>query len=171
MLFGRSSDGDALPLLQPALGRTSTPPPVVAPVALVLVPPAPMPLELVSFADVVAPPAPPWLVVAVLPGPALLPWPVVPPIVPAVEPPSVEDDVDVDVALLLTGVPPLVALVFEALALEPTVLDPVPLDSDVFEVAPAADVVPSFASELQPELQPTRARSAARAARRGASAL
>lgn len=57
MLLGRLSDGDALPLAQPALGRTSTPPPVVLPV--VPVPPAPVLLLLVSLADEVAPPAPP----------------------------------------------------------------------------------------------------------------
>jgi len=144
-------------LLQPALGSTSTPPPVV-PVALV----PPVPLPLVPFVDVVAPPAPPVVTVLVL-----VTWPVVPPVVPCVEPPTVEED---EVALLVTDIPPRVPLVFEALALEPTVLDPVPLVSDVFEVTSGADGGPSPPSELQPTFQPTRVKSAAPTTRRGASA-
>lgn len=91
-----------------------------------------------------------------------------PPIVPAVEPPSVVEDEAV--ALLVTDVPPRVPLVFEALALEPTVLDPVPLVSDVFAVTSAADGGPSPSSELQPTFQPTSAKSPARTTRQGTSA-
>lgn len=159
-----------MPSLQPALGSTSTPPPVVVPPAVV--PPAPVLLAPVSLADVVAPPEPPWPVLALLPGPALVTWPVVPPIAPVVGPPIEEDET---VALLVADVPPLVSELLEALLLEPTALELVLLVSEVVEVVelpPAADGGPSLSSELQPKCQPTRARSAgdARKTRRVASA-
>lgn len=102
----------------------------------------------------------------VLPGPALVTWPVVPPVVPVVEPLSVAEDEAV--ALLVTGVPPLVPLVLEVLALVPLVLELVLLVSAAFEVGPPADVGPPLSSELQPTFQPTRAKTAAGTTRRGA---
>ena len=132
---------------------------------VVPVPPAPVLLLLVSLADEVAPPAPPWPVLPVLPGPALVTWPVVLPVVPVVEPLSVAEDEAV--ALLVTGVPPLVPLVLEVLALVPTVLELVLLVSAVFDVGSPAEVGPPLSSELQPTFQPTRAKSAAGTTRRG----
>ncbi|HEY6725121.1 MAG TPA: hypothetical protein VI197_13895 [Polyangiaceae bacterium] len=69
-------------------------------------------------------------------------------------------------ALLVTDMPPLVPLVF-VLAVEPTALEVVPLDSDVFEVGPSVDLGSSPSSELHPQWQPAKViRATRRAVRR-----
>ena len=140
MFAGRLRDGEALPLLHPALGCTATPPPVV--VLALFVPPAPLGPVLVSL---LPPPTP---VLVVVPA-DVVPCPVLPaPVVVVGRPPVVDEAVPT--ALVVEG-PALVALVDEFVP-DPVAVEPaLVVEGPVVVLSSDADVASAPSSELQPQ--------------------